>query len=100
MTEEARTLGRLRGLLDVTRLVRTEADVETLLAEVARVISESLGFRAVVINLYRSAWDDFYVTTAHGSEEARELLLGDAPGWDVWHPLLDDRFLRRGGDAR
>ncbi|TMJ95415.1 MAG: diguanylate cyclase [Actinobacteria bacterium] len=96
MTEEARTLGRLRGLLDVTRVVRSESDVETLLGEVARVIAESLGFRAVVINIYRPAWDDFYVTTVYGSPEAKELLLGDSEGWDVWKPLLDERFEQRG----
>ena len=32
----------------------------------------------------------------HGSELARETLLGDARGWDVWGAVLDDRFLHRG----
>ena len=54
-SEEATALVRLRGLLEVTRLVRTEDDVSRLLAAVARTISESLGFRTVVINLYRPA---------------------------------------------
>ena len=95
-SDEATALVRLRGLLEVTRLVRTEDDVSRLLAADARTISESLGFRTVVINLYRPAWDDFYVSMVHGNEEARALLVGDAQGWDVWEPLLADRFERRG----
>jgi diguanylate cyclase (GGDEF)-like protein len=87
---------RLRGLLEVTRLVRSDEDLDHLLAAIARTTAESLGFGTVVLNLYRRAWDDFCTTTVHGSEQARGLLLGDARGWDVWGKVLDDRFLRRG----
>ena len=87
---------RLRGLLEVTRLVRSDEDLDHLLAAIARTTAESLGFGTVVLNLYRRAWDDFCTTTVHGSEHARGLLLGDARGWDVWGKVLDDRFLRRG----
>jgi diguanylate cyclase (GGDEF)-like protein len=87
---------RLRGLLEVTRLVRSDEDLDHLLAAIARTTAESLGFGTVVLNLYRRAWDDFCTTTVHGSEHARETLLGDARGWDVWGRVLDDRFLRRG----
>ena len=87
---------RLRGLLEVTRLVRSDEDLDHLLAAIARTTAESLGFGTVVLNLYRRAWDDFCTTTVHGSEHARETLLGDARGWDVWGKVLDDRFLRRG----
>ena len=93
---ELSTLTRLRGLLDVTRLVRDEADLPTVLAEIARTISGTLGFKTVVVNLYRPAWDDFEVTTVHGSAEAEQQLLGDTQGWAEWTPLLDDRYLRRG----
>ena len=87
---------RLRGLLEVTRLVRTDDELDHLLAAVARTTAESLGFGTVVLNIYRPAWDDFCTTTVHGSDAARELLLGDARGWDVWGRVLADRFALRG----
>jgi PAS domain S-box-containing protein len=87
---------RLRGLLEVTRLVRTGEELPGLLASVARTASDSLAFRTVVINLYRREWDDFVVTTVYGSDEAREQLLGQVRQVADWEPLLDRRFLQRG----
>jgi PAS domain S-box-containing protein len=87
---------RLRGLLEVTRLVRTGEELNALLASVARTASDSLAFRTVVINLYRREWNDFIVTTVYGSEEAREQLLGQVRQVPDWEPLLDQRFLQRG----
>src|SRR3989442_5935986 len=87
---------RLRGLLEVTRLVRTEEDLPDLLAAIARTVSESLGFRTVAINLYRREWDDYVVSTVHGREEAREPLLGQVRQVADWEALLDARFLQRG----
>jgi len=86
----------LRGLLEVTRLVRAGGDLHGLLPAIARTISESLGYEAVVVNLYRPAWDDFCVTTVHGSEAAQEQLLGQVRDLDDWQRLLDERFARRG----
>src|ERR1700690_1233919 len=86
----------LRGLLEVTRLLRAEEELPELLAAIARTIAESLGYETVAVNLYRPAWDDFYVTTVHGSPEAKDALLGRVRGHDDWARLLDDRFLRRG----
>ena len=86
----------LRGLLEVTKLVRVEGDLPGLLAAIARTIAESLGYQTVVVNLYRRAWDDFRVTTVHGNEIAREQLLGQIRGSAEWEPLLDERFHRRG----
>jgi diguanylate cyclase (GGDEF)-like protein len=86
----------LRGLLEVTKLMRADADLPTLLSAIARTISEALGYRTVVVNLYRPAWDDFCVTTVHGSDAARALLLGQVRRVDEWLPLLDARFERRG----
>ena len=88
-------LSRLRGFLEVTRVVRSEEELGGLLASIARSISESLGFATVTVHLHRPAWDDFEVTTVHGSPDA-ERLLGDARGREVWEPLLDARFSRRG----
>jgi diguanylate cyclase (GGDEF)-like protein len=90
------TVTHLRGLLEVTTLVRSADDLDAVLAAIARTISGCLGFGTVAVNLYRPAWDDFEVTTVHGNPGAREALLGDARDLSSWQPLLDDRFLRRG----
>jgi diguanylate cyclase (GGDEF)-like protein len=90
------TISRLSGLLAVTRLVRDETDTDRLLEAIAATIAESLGYRTVVINLFRPAWNDFEVTTVHGSDEARAALLGDTLPWEAWSPLLDERFYQAG----
>ena len=90
------TTNRLRGLLDAARAVTDEDGLDTLLREIARTISEDLGW-AVVINLYRPAWDDFVVATQHGvPAEGWEVLEGATYQWAEWTPLLDDRYERRG----
>jgi diguanylate cyclase (GGDEF)-like protein len=90
------SVSHLRGLLEVTRLLRADEDLESLLDACARTVSESLGFATVVISLYRPAWNDFAVTSVHGSNAAREVLMGAVREWKDWAPLLDERFLRRG----
>jgi len=87
---------RLNGLLEVTRLVRTGEELPALLAAIARTLSESLGFRTVVVNIYRREWDDLVVTTVYGSDEARDVLLGQVSQVTDFSPLLDERFLHRG----
>jgi diguanylate cyclase (GGDEF)-like protein len=90
------TISPLRGLVEVTRLLRAREDLPALLDAVARTIGESLGYRTVAVNLYRPEWDDFEVTTVYGNEAARAALLGYArPGHD-WSVLLSERFERRG----
>jgi diguanylate cyclase (GGDEF)-like protein len=90
------TISPLRGLVEVTRLLRAREDLPALLDAVARTIGESLGYRTVAVNLYRPAWDDFEVTTVYGNDEARATLLGNARPGDDWTVLLSDRFERRG----
>jgi diguanylate cyclase (GGDEF)-like protein len=90
------TISPLRGLVEVTRLLRAREDLPALLDAVARTIGESLGYRTVAVNLYRPAWDDFEVTTVFGNEEARRTLLGNARPGDDWTVLLSERFERRG----
>lgn len=80
----------------MTRLVRTVEQLPELLEAIARTIAETLGFRTVVINLHRPAWDDFLVTTVHGDEGARAVLAGKIRSAAEWTVLLDERFLCRG----
>ncbi|HEY0387691.1 MAG TPA: diguanylate cyclase [Gaiellales bacterium] len=96
-SDDLETLARLRGLLDVSRVVRDDDSLPHVLSAIARTIAESLGYKAVVVNLYRPAWDDFEVTTVHDSDASSvEQLLGTRGGWKEWAPLLDERFRRRG----
>src|ERR671929_2205579 len=89
-------LARLRGLLEAARAVRAGGDLQPLLEAIARVISVSLGFGTVVINLHRPAWDDFEVVVVHGSDEARRVLLGTSQSWERWQAMLHPRFERAG----
>jgi diguanylate cyclase (GGDEF)-like protein/putative nucleotidyltransferase with HDIG domain len=89
-------LTRLRGLLEAARAVRSGGDLQPLLEAIARVISVSLGFGTVVVNLHRPAWDDFEVAVVHGSDDARRVLLGTTRSWESWQALLDPRFERGG----
>jgi diguanylate cyclase (GGDEF)-like protein len=92
----ADTVARLTGLLEVTRLVRSEQDLDALLPAIAAAIGEAMGYGTVVISLYRPAWNDFRVETVHGSDEGREALLGRERTWIEWEPLFDLRFERHG----
>jgi len=86
----------LRGLLEVTRLVRAGGDLPAILTAIARGIAESVGYDAVVIDLYRPAWDDFVVSTVQGDDHGRAALLGQVRTHGEWEPLLSERFFRRG----
>ena len=96
-SDDLDTLARLRGLLDVSRVVRDEDSLPGVLNAIAGTIADSLGFKVVVVNLYRPAWDDFEVTTVHDYNEVSvEALMGSRGGWSSWAGLLDERF-KRGG---
>ncbi|HEY5099428.1 MAG TPA: diguanylate cyclase [Gaiellaceae bacterium] len=86
----------LRGLLEVTRLVRAADEVPELLVAIARVVAESLGYGTVAINLYRPEWDDFETATVHGGEEAQKTLIGHVRRIEEWEPVLAERFHRGG----
>jgi diguanylate cyclase (GGDEF)-like protein len=89
-------VARLTGLLEVTRLVRSEQDLDALLPAIAAAVSDAMGYRTVVISVYRPAWNDFRVETVHGSEEGREALLWQERTWIDWEPLFDLDFERHG----
>jgi PAS domain S-box-containing protein len=93
---DARPLARLKPLLDVASLGRGERDLDELLDALAETIATGLGWGTVVVNIYRAAWDDFQVTTVHGSESARRALLATTAEWAQWQPLLEERFYRCG----
>jgi diguanylate cyclase (GGDEF)-like protein/putative nucleotidyltransferase with HDIG domain len=75
---------------------RTAYEVEPVLQAVARTMQACLGFGTVVVNLHRAAWDDFETVVVVGSDDAREVLLGQTSSAADWAPLLDPRFERRG----
>ena len=85
---QAATLDRLRGLLDVAAAVRSGDGLQAVLESVAAAVAGPLGYGACVINLYRPAWDDFEVVVVLGTEEARELLMGQASRRADWDPLF------------
>lgn len=96
MASQRPALSPLRGLVEVTRLVRAAGDVPELLQGIARVIAESLGYGTVAINVYRPEWDDFETTAVHGDDDARAALHGHVRRIEEWEPLLAERFQRRG----
>jgi diguanylate cyclase (GGDEF)-like protein len=90
-------LARLGAMFERTASVRDESDLQEVLEDVAQTISEVLGYGAVVVNVYRPAFDDMLTAAAVGSEESLQQLLGTVSPNDTWTPLLADRFRRRGG---
>jgi diguanylate cyclase (GGDEF)-like protein len=83
-------------MFERTALVRDEADLQEVLEDVCRTIGELLGYRAVVVNVYRPAFDDMHTSAAVGSEESVRELVGKSSPRETWVPLLDERFARRG----
>jgi diguanylate cyclase (GGDEF)-like protein len=83
-------------MFERTALVRDEADLHEVLEDVCRTIGELLGYRAVVVNVYRPAFDDMVTSAAVGSQEAVNELVGRSSPRETWVPLLDERFRRRG----
>jgi diguanylate cyclase (GGDEF)-like protein len=90
------TIARLGTMFERTALVRDEADLPEVLEDVCRTIAELLGYRAVVVNVYRPAFDDMLTSAAVGSEESVNELVGKSSPRATWVPLLDGRFERRG----
>jgi diguanylate cyclase (GGDEF)-like protein len=89
-------VARIQGLVDVIGLVRMKDDPDRLLDELADTVGRALGLGTVVVNVYRPEWDDYIVSSVHGSEEARGLLLGATYARSWFDPLLASRFHRRG----
>jgi diguanylate cyclase (GGDEF)-like protein len=90
------TIARLGKMFERTALVRDDTDLQEVLEDVCRTIGELLGYRAVVVNVYRPAFDDMLTSAAVGSEESMKALVGKSSPRETWVPLLDERFARRG----
>ena len=91
------TIRRLQRLMDMTDVMVGDDAIAQLLEEIARVLEQTVGFAAVVINAYRPQWDDFQVTSVAGSPEMREALMGATYDRAQWLPVvLDERFARCG----
>jgi diguanylate cyclase (GGDEF)-like protein/putative nucleotidyltransferase with HDIG domain len=94
---EAGTLSSLRALLDVAAVVRSRADLQRLFEEIATTVAQALGFAAVVVNVYRPAWDDYEVVVVEGDDAAaREALLGQHVDPVQLARLFDERFRLHG----
>ena len=92
-TSDAATLSRLHALLGVAGLVRSHADLQPLLEQVAATVASSLGYAAVIVNLRRPAWDDFEVVVVAESEPSPAVsLLGEHVPLEDVRRLLDERF--------
>ena len=88
---------RIRGLLDLARVIRADEPLPAKLDRIAATVARSLGFGAVSISLHRPAWDDFEVAVLHGpaQPDALELRLDGADGRPLGM-LAVDRPVRRG----
>lgn len=89
-------LARLGATFERTASVRDEGDLQEVLEDVAGAIGEVLGYRAVVVNVYRPAYDDMLTAAAVGSQESLRQLLGGSSPNDTWTPMFAPRFERRG----
>jgi diguanylate cyclase (GGDEF)-like protein len=96
MPDTLTMLARLGSVFERTASVRDEDDLQEVLEDVAGAIGEVLGYRAVVVNVYRPAYDDMFTAAAVGSEESLQRLLGTSSPNDSWTPLFTRRFERRG----
>jgi diguanylate cyclase (GGDEF)-like protein len=94
--DKLQTIARLGTMFERTALVRGEEDLGEVLEDVCRTIGELLGYRAVVVNVYRPAFDDMVTSAAIGTEDSIEALMGQSSPRESWVPLLDERFARRG----
>jgi diguanylate cyclase (GGDEF)-like protein len=90
------TLARLGAIFERTTSVRDERDLRLVLEDVCAAISELLGYRTAVVNVYRPAFDDMLAAAAVGSQESVKALVGRATPAETWHPLLGERFESRG----
>jgi diguanylate cyclase (GGDEF)-like protein len=95
-TEDLNAIRRLQALMDIARVVGGDESIPSVLDAIARVLTDTVGFAGVVINVYRPQWDDYEAATVLGPPEMREQLLGATYDASWIELVLDERFNRRG----
>jgi diguanylate cyclase (GGDEF)-like protein len=85
-------LARLGATFERAASVRDQGHLQEVLEDVARAIGEVLGYRAVVVNVYRPAFDDMFTAAVVGSEASAQQLLGTSSPNETWAPLFAPRF--------
>ena len=89
----------LRGLMEVAALVRSREDIQRLLENVAKVLCTTLGYKAVLVNLYRPAWHDYAGVVFEGiSQEAIDSICASDVHLGPRHldMIFQERFERHG----
>ncbi len=86
----------LRGLHHRARTVQTSEELDAFLDDAAEFLDHRLGWRGVVFNVHRRAFNDFSVAQLRVSPEAAHTLVGTSQTWEQWLPLMDARFARNG----
>ncbi len=77
----------LEALVQLARSAR-EDPLPVVLTTVAETVRSIAGYGAVVVNIYRPAWDDYRVVLVLGSEESRRQLEGTTLSSRVWQRLF------------
>jgi diguanylate cyclase (GGDEF)-like protein len=77
----------IEALLELARSAG-EDSVPVLLSVVAETIRTVCGYAAVVVNIYRPAWDDYEVVYVLGSEESHAVLDGTRAPSATWNRLF------------
>src|SRR4051794_1421837 len=95
-TEDLNTIRRLQALMDITRLVGGDERIQSVLDAIARVLTQTVGFAGVVVNVYRPQWDDYEAATVMGPPQMCEELTGQTYAASWIEVVLDERFERHG----
>lgn len=77
----------IEALLDLARSAGEDSLPEVLSA-VAHTIQTVNGYQAVVVNIYRPAWDDYEVVHVLGNEESHRALDGTRAPSETWNRLF------------
>src|SRR3954463_12983439 len=94
--EDMNAIRRLQALMEITRLVGGDESIPSVLDAIARVLTETVGFAGVVINVYRPQWDDYEAATVKGPPRMCEELAGQTYAASWIEVVLDERFAHRG----
>jgi diguanylate cyclase (GGDEF)-like protein len=77
----------IEALLELARSA-VEDSLPVVLSTVAETIRTVGGYRAVVVNIYRPAWDDYEVIHVLGSDDSHAVLGGTTAPSETWNLLF------------